>query len=328
MRWSRRLAAQLRTVVASRRPSGQALTTPVGLNAVRQRWPDLVGDPTAAPIFVLSAGWRSGSTLLQRMILSNRRTLVWGEPFAHSAIADGLARQLRPFTPTWPDVDWLRIDPTKALEGKWTANFYPPLESFARAHAAFWLGLLAEPAKKAGWANWGLKETRWGLQEASYLKWLFPRSRFVFVYRDPYEAYASYYRWRNWFWEWPHRRVLTSRQFGLMWRELVSSFVDGYQSVDGFLICYDELRSDSVRARLSDYLAEPLCSPTSLSWVNGHSGKKVGEPPGAFDFARLEATVYPVADKLGFASPLWCWPRRALRRRDRRSASASPSSAA
>ena len=261
------------------------------------------------------------------MILANRRTLVWGEPYAHGSIGKGLAQQVEPFTATWPEDDWLRIDPTVALEDEWTANFYPPIESLAKAHASYWLSLLAEPARQAGWENWGLKETRWSLQEASYLKWLFPRSRFVFVYRDPYRAYASYHRWRNWYREWPHKQVLTSRQFGLMWRELVSSFVAGYQSVDGFLVPYDQLNSDPVRSTLSDFLDEPLCSPTDVSWVNGYSGGRTGSP-SALDYARIEAAVYPVADKLGFVSPLRSWPKRAMRRRARRSASASPSSAA
>src|SRR5262245_32576620 len=35
----------------------------------------------AAPIFLLSSGWRSGSTLVQRLINSDSSVLMWGEPF-------------------------------------------------------------------------------------------------------------------------------------------------------------------------------------------------------------------------------------------------------
>ena len=46
------------------------------------------------PVFVLSAGWRSGSTLLQRMIMENNRDLLmWGEPFPHCNIHDGLVNR-------------------------------------------------------------------------------------------------------------------------------------------------------------------------------------------------------------------------------------------
>lgn len=38
------------------------------------------------PVFILSAGWRSGSTLLHRMIMADEKVMIWGEPYAHSNI--------------------------------------------------------------------------------------------------------------------------------------------------------------------------------------------------------------------------------------------------
>src|SRR6185312_12863121 len=47
-----------------------------------------------SPIFLLSAGWRSGSTLLQRMIMEkNHDILMWGEPFDHASIFDRMLDQ-------------------------------------------------------------------------------------------------------------------------------------------------------------------------------------------------------------------------------------------
>ena len=37
------------------------------------------------PIFLLSAGWRSGSTLLQRLIMSDSNVLIWGNPTMNAA---------------------------------------------------------------------------------------------------------------------------------------------------------------------------------------------------------------------------------------------------
>lgn len=40
-----------------------------GLLAIRRRWPELFDrDDEEAPVFLLAAGWRSGSTMLQRML--------------------------------------------------------------------------------------------------------------------------------------------------------------------------------------------------------------------------------------------------------------------
>lgn len=56
-----------------------------------------------APIFLLSAGWRSGSTLLQRMLMEfNDDIVIWGEPFDHSNIYDNMMNQFRCFTTSWP----------------------------------------------------------------------------------------------------------------------------------------------------------------------------------------------------------------------------------
>ena len=55
------------------------------------------------PVFVFSAGWRSGSTLLQRMLMKhNEKLIMWGEPYHLCNIVNGLASQFRAFTSDWP----------------------------------------------------------------------------------------------------------------------------------------------------------------------------------------------------------------------------------
>ena len=50
----------------------------------------------AQPVFVFSAGWRSGSTMLQRMIMENNpELLIWGEPFDLTNLHDHMAAQFR-----------------------------------------------------------------------------------------------------------------------------------------------------------------------------------------------------------------------------------------
>src|ERR1700733_4765534 len=70
------------------------------IELIKKRWPDSIPPTPDEPVFVLAAGWRGGSTLLQRMLL--KHCLVWGEPYGSSALLERLAQTLRRFGPRWP----------------------------------------------------------------------------------------------------------------------------------------------------------------------------------------------------------------------------------
>src|SRR4051812_29224264 len=78
------------------RPSIEA-----GIAAIGRRWPDLRNECREEPVFILASGWRTGSTLLQRLIV--RTCFLWGEPFGHTWLIDSLAAPLRCFTDSWPE---------------------------------------------------------------------------------------------------------------------------------------------------------------------------------------------------------------------------------
>ncbi len=59
---------------------GSRLSIESGIRAIRRRWPEITNDCDEHPVFILSAGWRSGSTMLQRMLM--RECFIWGEPLA------------------------------------------------------------------------------------------------------------------------------------------------------------------------------------------------------------------------------------------------------
>ena len=59
------------------------------LDEIERKWPTCAEsgeDTDISPVFILSAGWGAGSTLLQRLIMSSGEVLVWGEPFDQAAI--------------------------------------------------------------------------------------------------------------------------------------------------------------------------------------------------------------------------------------------------
>ena len=84
------------------RYTSRQLTVEAALGVIRTRWPELRSTETCEPIFILAAGWRSGSTFLQRLVMSREEAFIWGEPYRHAALVDSLASQVKVFTDVWP----------------------------------------------------------------------------------------------------------------------------------------------------------------------------------------------------------------------------------
>ena len=230
---------------------------PARLNAALGRISSAARAAQEQPVFVLSAGWRSGSTLLQQMIMNNKKDLLlWGEPFAHSNIHDGLVNQFRAFTAEWPPKPYFLSamkpqDPTDT----WVANLYPDAEDLLKAHRLFYHALFAEPARRAGCARWGLKEVRLTIDHATYLRFLYPKCKIVLLYRNPYDAYLSLSHWNTYvFRTWPNRFVATPYTFGRHWAELTRGYLDAHKKVDALLIRYEDLDNPEAVDRLQTYL--------------------------------------------------------------------------
>jgi hypothetical protein len=235
-------------------------TISAGIDAIQARWPELKSPATDAPVFVLAAGWRSGSTLVQRMLMP--RCFVWGEPYEHSGLLDSLADPLRAFTEAWPEPHFFYAgQEPQSLTGQFIANLYPSPQDLLQAHLRFFEGLCIEPARRIGAANWGVKAVRLSADHAAYLKWLFPNARFLFLFRNPYDAYRSYAARRNEGWKWYHRwpdQPVTARSFGRQWRELVSSFFAEHERLGARLVRYEDLaahRFDEIEQYLGMKLA-------------------------------------------------------------------------
>ena len=143
------------------------------------------------PVFVLSAGARTGSTLVQRLITSTRDALVWGEHDGQVlALLDdmeralrqchdrGGARQFQAFLESGPQA--------------WIANMVPAPDDVRRGLRAFLEAAFGAPAAALGYRRWGFKEIRYGAAQALYLQGLYPDARFVFVVRRPADCLRSY----------------------------------------------------------------------------------------------------------------------------------------
>lgn len=230
--------------------------------------------PKCAPIFLLSAGWRSGSTLVQRLICSNPSTMLWGEPFGDHVPICRLAASIKDFGPDNPHAGYAFDGDAAELSKDWIANLNPGLEALYRAHLSFFETLFAKPAIDQGFTRWGIKSVRLSGFHASYLKWLYPNSKIVFLVRHPLSAYRSY-RGKRWYTVRPDFPARGIRRFMAHWRYLAESFLDQQEAVGGMLIRYEDLivSHESV-GRLGDHLEMNLDESVLTHNVGARSAKQ------------------------------------------------------
>lgn len=280
---------------------------PVGesIRRIRARYGEGAAASDSRPVFVLSAGWRSGSTLLQRLVMSGGKVLVWGEPYDRCCYIQRLADTLRALGGEWPrDAFFLESrekDETIDPASEWIANLYPAVSDLGAAHRAFLDRLFANPATSRGYERWGLKEVRLSAEHAAYLRWLYPDARFLFLVRNPLAAYRSYRIFRAWYDRWPEIPVLTPEAFGRHWARIAGSFVEARPSLDARLIRFEDLVGGGVDLdELSSYLDLDLAAQVLERKVTGRGGAELAEVPGV-ERRLLRRAVEPVASDLGYA---------------------------
>lgn len=193
------------------------------------------------PVFILGTGWRVGSTLLQRLVISSGEVLVWGEPHTLAMPIQEMSRMIA-MLGTAPDSWFIHDDDGVPMTDKFIANLYPPAVDLLGAHRSFYQAWLGDPAIERGFGRWGVKEVRWGIDDARYLRALFPCAKFVFLTRSPYDAYASYHG-ALWYGEWPNS-IRTVGQFADHWRLKTEQLWSSANEVGALTIRYEDLRDD------------------------------------------------------------------------------------
>ncbi|WP_017324077.1 sulfotransferase [Synechococcus sp. PCC 7336] len=331
LRWlvSRSPFRTVRSTLASLRgtPDGairQAQATQIApslaeaIAVISKRWPDLPACTDTEPIFIFSAGWRSGSTLLQRMLMSSGDLLIWGEPYGHAGAIANLAAPLRAITHRFPDANSFAneqfskgSDPSD-LAGGWVANLYPEMADLKQAHIAFFKTLFEAPARSRGIHRWGVKEVRWEIDFAIYLQWLFPSAKFLFLYRNPYRAYLSYRRfdwydlWPHdcWYDVWPNQPIDTPERFGRHWKRLLEGYLAQGDRVNGRVLKYEDLAADrldldDLESFLGLEIDRTLQQRSTVKGIERRDSQAVT----AADLVSLQQAVEPIASQLGYEMP-------------------------
>jgi hypothetical protein len=189
--------------------------------------------PAKEPVFMLASIWRSGSTLVQRLLCSDPQIFLWGEPYGDAGIvphlhhsAKGLLRK------EWPTKNHF-LDPKDPLfqplidepHKYWIANVYPQPQAIRDSYRSMLDTLFLKPAIELGKERFGIKEVRYDGNVAQFLHWLYPDARFVFLIRNPYDAWSSY-KGAVWYYQWPKMLVKDVGVFAKLWRNNVESFLN------------------------------------------------------------------------------------------------------
>jgi hypothetical protein len=232
-------------------------------------------DPDA-PIFLLSCGMRSGSTLLQRILVTDPRVLLWGEPYAEMGLVSRLAEMVAQSVSPWNLQTSENLNPNSpSLATSWIADLYPPGENFRSAMRGFFDRWLGEPARQLGFARWGFKEIRFGATEATLLHWLYPRARFVILYRHPYDCYRSF---ADSGWVAPvidGISIDSAAAFARDWNRLVLSWSELPVGFPLFHIKYEDMINGKVDFRkLESWLGVEIKEGVALSAAVGGTAKR------------------------------------------------------
>ena len=148
-----------------------------------------------APLLVLAAGQRCGSTLIQRLLSSHPEVLIWGEHGGQLSQVLAAGDRLREWTSG--DGRLARLGYARSRHQSFMANLTPEADHIDQAVRAFLTALFAEPAAGAGRPVWGFKEVRYGLAEAAAVHRLFPGCRVIHIVRDPRDVLRSLDVWER-----------------------------------------------------------------------------------------------------------------------------------
>ena len=232
-----------------------------------------------APIFLLSTGWRAGSTLLQRILVTDSRLLLWGEPLGEMTIVSRIAELVSHSISRRNLEVWQRQqDPTSLdLSTSWVANLYPRGSDFRLGVRSLFDRWMREPARLLGFDRWGFKEVRLGATEAALLHWLYPNAKFLIISRHPYDSYQSLAdaAWGQVYYRYPDVPAESAGSFARHWNRLALSWSQLPPDFPSVHIKYEDLIAAKVDfRRLESWLGLEIRENTALKVSVGGTAKR------------------------------------------------------
>lgn len=139
-------------------------------------------------MFIFAATWRTGSTLLQRILNASDEIFIWGEP---TFLPDVLAL-FDKIEQRFTKVEFNRQEALAKRIGAWIPVVSPLPAQARHGLRALFDALYANDDVLCKGRRWGFKEVRPNAVEyIRFLKMLYPEARFYFLIRNPWDAYRS-----------------------------------------------------------------------------------------------------------------------------------------
>jgi hypothetical protein len=234
---------------------------------------------TEEPIFLLSTGWRAGSTLLQRILVTDPALLLWGEPLGEMALLTRLTEMVSHSISEENLVEWKnQPSPTSStLATSWIANLYPCAESFRLGLRSLFDQWMGQPARKYGFKRWGFKEVRLAASDALLLHWLYPRAKFLVISRHPYACYQSLVDsgWKKVYGRYPDIPVDSATSFARHWNRIAVSWSQLPVNFPVRKITYEDMVTHHVDWReLENWLGITIHENIALSSSVGRTAKR------------------------------------------------------
>jgi hypothetical protein len=150
----------------------------------------------AAPIIVTSPTARCGTTLVQRLLTASDNAFIYGEQVGHEirTLTDLFMAELRFVESSSKGLD---ADFEKALAGTlsdWRPGLAPPGSVLLKAWVETYYQVpttLAHHAAAIGRPIWGFKFPAYSRGLINAIMSMMPRTRVIYVYRNPYDALKS-----------------------------------------------------------------------------------------------------------------------------------------
>ena len=233
--------------------------------------PSAAEPDSEAPIFLFSTGMRTGSTLLQRILVTDSRLLLWGEPMGEMDIAGRITQMVGDcMNPAFRD-SWQRqpeLDSSQLVKS-WIALLHPSTDNFRLGLRNFFGTWLGRPARRSGFTRWGFKEVRLDATAAVLLHWLYPSAKFILLTRHPFDCYRSFadagWKIPN-FVRYPDSRVDSAASLAREWNRIALSWPQLPAGFPSRLIKYEDLTSGNFDFRgLESWLGLKLNESEALS---------------------------------------------------------------
>lgn len=231
------------------------------------------------PIFLLATGWRSGSTLLQRILSTDPNVLLWGEPLGDMALLPGITTMIAGLCES-PELQE-RCSPDNpafaSLATSWIATLYPPGGNFRKGLRALVTSWMGNAARQRGFTRWGFKEVRLGAADAILLHWLYPKAKFVLLTRNPYDCYLSLSDsgWHNLYHRRPDIRIDSAAGLARHWNRLALSWAELPPEFPAFRIKYEDMVAGKIDFQeLGSWLGIRIREEAALSLYIGHTARR------------------------------------------------------